>query len=153
MLVGNVGWMGSISDSSRNDVLSFWEYAAFLANSVIFILIGVAEAGAPILPAIVAAGVAILLSMVGRAATVYPLAALFGRSELCLSFAWQHVLWWGGLRGALALALALALPASVAEREQIIAAAFAVVAFSVFIQGLTMAPLVRKLGLVSDEHG
>jgi monovalent cation:H+ antiporter, CPA1 family len=150
ILVGNVGWMGSISDSSRTSVLSFWEYAAFLANSIIFILIGAAGAGTPILPVLAAAGVAILLCLLGRAATVYPVAALFGRSKLRLSGAWQHVLWWGGLRGALALALALALPASVAERGQIIAVAFAVVAFSVFVQGLTMGPLVRWLGLVAE---
>jgi CPA1 family monovalent cation:H+ antiporter len=79
-------------------------------------------------------------------------AALFGRSTLRLSGAWQHVLWWGGLRGALALALALALPASVAERDQIIAVAFAVVAFSVFVQGMTMGPLVRWLGLIVEHE-
>jgi CPA1 family monovalent cation:H+ antiporter len=153
MLVGNVGWMGSISDTSRPNVLSFWEYAAFLANSIIFILIGAAEAGTPILPVIEAAGAAILLCLIGRAATVYPVAALFGRSRLRLTAAWQHVLWWGGLRGALALALALALPANIAERGQIIAVAFAVVAFSVFVQGLTMGPLVKRLGLVVDKDG
>jgi CPA1 family monovalent cation:H+ antiporter len=104
-------------------------------------------------PVIAAAGVAILLSMLGRAATIYPVAALFGRSKLRLSAAWQHVLWWGGLRGALALALALALPASVAERGQIIAVAFALVAFSVFVQGLTMPALVKRLVLAADAGG
>jgi CPA1 family monovalent cation:H+ antiporter len=148
MLVGNVGWMGSITDTSRPNILSFWEYAAFLANSVIFILIGAAMAGMPILPVIEAAAAAIPLCMLGRAATVYPVAALFGRTPLRLSGAWQHVLWWGGLRGALALALALALPANVAERDQIVAVVFAIVAFSVFVQGLTMAPLVKRLGLI-----
>ncbi|MEA3002438.1 MAG: monovalent cation:H+ antiporter, family [Sphingomonadales bacterium] len=147
LIVGNVGWMGSISDSSRPNILAFWEYAAFLANSIIFILIGAAMAGTPILPVVEAAGAAILLSLLGRAATIYPVAALFGRSSLRLAAAWQHVLWWGGLRGALALALALALPANVAERDQIVAVVFAVVAFSVFVQGLTMGPLVKRLGL------
>ncbi|MDB5694223.1 MAG: sodium/hydrogen exchanger, partial [Alphaproteobacteria bacterium] len=152
LIVGNVGWMGSISDASRPNVLAFWEYAAFLANSVIFILIGAAMAGTAILPAVAAAAVAILLSLAGRAATIYPVAALFGRSSLRLSAAWQHVLWWGGLRGALALALALALPANVAERDQIIAVVFAVVAFSVFVQGLTMGPLVKRLGLFVPKN-
>jgi CPA1 family monovalent cation:H+ antiporter len=148
LLVGNVGWMGSISDTSRPNVLYFWEYAAFLANSFIFILIGGAMAGTPFLPVVEAAAVAIVLALLGRAATVYPVAALFGRASLALPARWQHVLWWGGLRGALALALALALPATVPEREQIVAVAFAVVAFSIFIQGLTMGPLVSRLGLI-----
>src|SRR4051794_4481113 len=148
LIVGNVGWMGSISDSSRPNVLYFWDYAAFLANSFIFILIGGAMAGTPFLPVVAAAGVAILLAMAGRAATIYPVAALFGRSRLALPPAYQHLLWWGGLRGALALALALALPATVAEREEIVAVAFAVVAFSVFVQGLSMGWLVERLGVV-----
>jgi CPA1 family monovalent cation:H+ antiporter len=153
MIVGNVGWMGSISDASRPNILYFWEYAAYLANSIIFILIGAAQAGTSILPVIEATGAAIILSLLGRAATVYPVALLFARSKLRLTGAYQHILWWGGLRGALALALALALPANIAERGQIIAVAFAIVAFSVFVQGLTMGPLVRRLGLTKKDGG
>jgi CPA1 family monovalent cation:H+ antiporter len=52
-------------------------------------------------------------------------------------------MWWGGLRGALALALALALPADLPRRDDILISAFAVVAFSVIVQGLT-APLALK---------
>ena len=58
----------------------------------------------------------------------------------------QHVLFWGGLRGALALALALGLPPEVPQREEIITISFAVVAFSVFVQGLTIKPLLRSVG-------
>jgi CPA1 family monovalent cation:H+ antiporter len=153
LIVGNFGWMGSISDTSRPNILYFWDYAAFLANSFIFILIGAAGAGTPIVPVLAAAAVAIVLSLIGRAATIYPVALVFRRTKLCVSAPYQHVLWWGGLRGALALGLALAVPASVAEREQIIPVAFAIVAFSVFVQGLTMAPLVRRLKLLRAEHG
>jgi monovalent cation:H+ antiporter, CPA1 family len=148
LLVGNVGWMGSISDSGRPAVLSFWEYAAFLANSFIFILIGGAEASVSLLPVIEAAFAAAVLALIGRAAAVYPIAILFRRSALAMPAGFQHVLWWGGLRGALALALALAIPASIAERDSIIAVALAVVAFSIFVQGLSMAPLIAHLGLM-----
>jgi monovalent cation:H+ antiporter, CPA1 family len=58
----------------------------------------------------------------------------------------QHILFWGGLRGALALALALGLPTEVPRRDEIITISFAVVAFSVFVQGLTMAPFLRRMG-------
>jgi CPA1 family monovalent cation:H+ antiporter len=151
LLVGNSGGMGSITDANRLLLLSFWDYAAFLANSIIFILIGAGVARTPLLPMIEAGGAAILLALAGRAATVYPMSALFARSSLRLSAAQQHVLWWGGLRGALALALALAVPARVAERHEIIAVAFAVVVFSIFVQGLGMAPLVKRLGLSKRE--
>ena len=57
----------------------------------------------------------------------------------------QHALFWGGLRGALALALALGLPLEL-PRRKIITVSFAVVAFSVFVQGLTMPLLLRLIG-------
>jgi NhaP-type Na+/H+ or K+/H+ antiporter len=56
----------------------------------------------------------------------------------------------GWLRGALALALALGLPPEIPGREDIIAISFAVVAFSVFVQGLTMVPFLRKLGEIPE---
>jgi CPA1 family monovalent cation:H+ antiporter len=55
------------------------------------------------------------------------------------------------LRGALALALVLALPEHIAERNEITVVAFAVVAFSIFVQGLTMPWLIRRLGLMLDK--
>lgn len=150
LLVGNVGWMGSISDGGRGPVLAFWEYVAFLANSLVFLLIGGREAEMPLLTVLEAAAVAIVLSLIGRAAAVYPIAALFRGRALAVPVGFQHILWWGGLRGALALALALALPANVPERGDIITVVFAVVAFSIFVQGLTMAPLMRRLGLIRE---
>jgi len=94
------------------------------------------------LPAILA----ILLVTFGRAAAVYPCCALFARSRRRVTAAHQHVLFWGGMRGALALALAVALPQAAPEREFIITISFAVVAFSVFVQGLTMTRVLRLLG-------
>jgi Na+:H+ antiporter len=145
LVVGNVGWMGSISDDGREYALSFWEYAAFLANSVVFILIGGNEASQAAGLFTFPAAVAVVLVLVGRIAAVYPLCALFSRTALKVDPRYQHVLVWGGLRGALALALALAVPDSVAEKADIIIAAFAVVAFSIFVQGLTIPVLLRVL--------
>ena len=151
LLVGNVGWMGAISDEGRPHVMSFWEYAAFLANSFVFMLIGIHEASVPVgIVGWIAAGTAILLVLLGRLITVYPLSAAFSASGLRIPLSYQHVLFWGGLRGALALALALTVPDSVAEKVAIIVTAFVVVAFSIFIQGLTMPWLVRKLDVTAS---
>ena len=151
LLVGNLGMMRSISESSRGHVRAFWEYVAFLANSVVFILIGGQEAHQDLQPAAGAAGVAIVLVLAGRALAVYPLCGLFTRSRSRIDLRYQHVLVWGGLRGALALALALALPLNIPARSEIIAVAFAVVAFSIFVQGLTMPWLIRRLGLLAPK--
>jgi CPA1 family monovalent cation:H+ antiporter len=59
---------------------------------------------------------------------------------------YQHILLWGGLRGAVALALALGLAPAVPQREEIITISFAVVAISIFVQGLTLAPFLRGMG-------
>lgn len=147
LLVGNFGMMRSISESGRGHVLAFWEYAAFLANSVVFILIGNQEAHQNLTFVAGAAAAAIVLVLAARALAVYPICALFTRSKLRIESTHQHILVWGGLRGALALALALALPESVMERGEIITVAFAVVAFSIFVQGLTMPWLIRRLRL------
>ena len=152
LIVGNVGWMGAISDAGRGHVLSAWGFFAFLANSFVFIMIGMHEATQPIaLLGLAPAAIAIVLVLGGRAIAVYPLAALFRRTQLKLSLPYQHVLFWGGLRGALALALALAVPAQVPERTAIILTAFVVVAFSIFVQGLTMPWLIRSLALTAPE--
>ena len=94
-----------------------------------------------------AAAVAIILVLAGRGISIYPLAALFGGSRWRLPASYQHILFWGGLRGALALALALAVPANVPERDAIIVTAFVVVAFSILVQGLTMPWLMKRLRL------
>ncbi len=148
LLVGNFGMMQSIAESSRGYVLAFWDYAAFLANSIVFILIGRHEAHQQLRIVAGAAIAATLLVLAGRVLAVYPICATFARSRMRVDLRYQHVLVWGGLRGALALALALALPAKIPERGEIIAVSFSVVAFSIFVQGLSMPWLIRRLGLL-----
>ncbi|MEP7354480.1 MAG: sodium:proton antiporter [Acidobacteriota bacterium] len=146
LMLGSLGSRGAISDKGREAVLAFWEYTAFVANSLIFLLIGMHEANQNYalvwIPALAAIGLVVL----SRASAIYPICFLFSWSSLRVSWQHQHVLFWGGLRGALALALGLGLPPEIAFREDIITITFAVVAFSMFVQGLTMTPLLRKTG-------
>ncbi len=152
LLVGNVGWSGVLSDEGRERVHYAWEYFAFLANSFVFILIGMNSANQQLLELVSAASmIAVVLVLAGRALAIYPLAALFSRSRWRLPATYQHTLVWGGLRGALALALALAVPTSVPERGAIIVAAFVVVAFSILVQGLTMPWLIKHFGLSAER--
>jgi monovalent cation:H+ antiporter, CPA1 family len=146
LLVGTWRSKGAFSKLGEETLESFWEYVAFLANSVIFILIGVRESQQNFADGWKVALIAVAVVLAGRAAAIYPICALFRLGRRPVTMAHQHVLFWGGLRGALALALALGLPQSMPQRETIINVAFAVVAFSIFVQGLTMNPLLRKLG-------
>jgi CPA1 family monovalent cation:H+ antiporter len=146
LLMGNFKSFGTISDRGKEAVQAFWEYAAFVANSLVFLLIGIHEARQNFVAIWVPAVIAIALVTLGRAVAIYPCCFLFSRSTLCVTTKHQHILLWGGMRGAVALALALGLPPEVPQREKIVTISFAVVAFSVFAQGLTMASLLRRMG-------
>ena len=148
ILFGNYGSCGAITDKGRAEVLSFWEYVAFVANSLIFLLVGVRLAhqnfGAVWLPLVVV----IPLVLLGRALAVYGCCLPFARSGWRVEKNHQHILVWGGLRGALALALVYGLPPTIAHRGAIITVVFGVVAFSVLVQGLTIPWLLRRLGVL-----
>jgi monovalent cation:H+ antiporter, CPA1 family len=150
LLLGNYGTLGSISDAGHEAVGSFWEFAAFVANSLVFLLIGQRDKGffGQLAQYAVPIGIATALVLLGRALTIYLLCAVFMRSPLVISKAHQHALFWGGLRGALALALVLGLPPSTPRREEIITTTFGVVVFSVIVQGLTMTPLLKRLRIL-----
>ncbi len=154
LLMGNLGVLNQpeanpLSSRGREFVIAFWEFAAFIANSLVFLLIGLTVAAVPFTGLGASALVTIIaLVLAGRALTVYPLCMMFSRSRWAIPVREQHILWWGGLRGALALALALALPASLALRNEIVIATFGVVVFSVVVQGLTMPPLLRALAFL-----
>jgi CPA1 family monovalent cation:H+ antiporter len=151
LVVGNFGRGSARSDADRRDLEGFWEFAAFIASSLIFILMGAQEAQQHIStlwwPVLIAIGLVIC----GRALVIYPLCGIFARTRFRIEIRDQHVLFWGGLRGALALALALTLPQSLPERDAIIRITFAVVAFSIFAQGLTITPLLRRLGQLKQD--
>ena len=144
----------ALSEHGRDFIVEFWEFAAFIANSIVFLLIGLtaAQVARQVASPLTLAAV-IGLVLLGRALTVYPLCLVFIRSRWAVPLREQHVLWWGGLRGALALALALALPADYPDRDRIVIGAFGVVGFSVLIQGLTMPALLRLLGFVPSRPG
>jgi CPA1 family monovalent cation:H+ antiporter len=153
LVVGNFRSSGSISAAGRHALGPFWEYVAFVANSLIFLLIGAQEAQQHFKGLWLPVLLAIALVTLSRAATIYPLCALFARSRLKVDMRHQHALFWGGLRGALALALSLSLPDNLPRRDLIVVITFAVVAFSVFAQGLTITPLLRRLGQIKSGVG
>jgi len=149
LILGNVHAMKFISDAHREGIQSFWDYAAFVANSLVFLLMGI-RVGRQHFGGWVGVASAILLVLISRAVAVYPCCSLFSRSQLRVKMRHQHLLFWGGLRGALALALALTIPPEVPQRESVISVSFAVVAFSIFVQGLTMKPMLRKFDETPD---
>lgn len=146
LIVRNFERIDGITPRGREAVSNFWQYAAFISNSMVFLLIGTQQKDQNFASLWLPIAAAIGIVLVARAIAVYPCCSLFAGSSLRIPAKHQHVLFWGGLRGALALALALGLPRDIPLRDEIVTVSFAVVAFSIFVQGLTMRPLLRALG-------
>jgi len=150
--VGNVGAKLGMSARTRIALWSFWEYFAFVINSVLFLLIGIEVRIGELARRWPVILLAICTVLLGRAAAVYglvPLSNLFSRK---IPMRWRHVLVWGGLHGSLSLALALSLSEGFPYRQDVLAFTFGVVAFSIAVQGLTMKPLLRLLKITADAE-
>ncbi|MGD2206552.1 MAG: sodium:proton antiporter, partial [Anaerolineae bacterium] len=115
LAVGNQG-LRSAPTASRERVTLFWEIVAFLVNSVVFLLIGFELRPDQLVGDLLSIGLVFAVLMVTRAAIVYGLGALVHWRRGNLPWRWRHVILWGGLRGAVPVALALGLPASLAGR-------------------------------------
>ncbi len=148
LMNGNLGPRG-MSPSTRIVIFNFWEYVAFLANSFVFLLIGMNVKWPDLWAYAPAIGMAILVVLVARAVVVYGVGGLLRFLGHKLPFAYLHVLLWGGLRGAVSLALAFTLlEHAIPARQQVLAMTFGVVLFTLLVQGTTVRFLVERLGLV-----
>lgn len=143
---GQLGPKG-MSPTTRIVVFNFWEYAAFLANSFIFLIIGLQIDLDSLVSNATAIGWAIIVVLGARAVTVYGL-SWFSKD---IPLRWKNILFWGGLRGAISLTLALSLSADIPNRLQLQAMAFGVVLFTLLVEGLTIRPLVHWSGLISSD--
>jgi len=146
---GNIGPRG-MSSSTRIVVFNFWEFMSFLANSFVFLLIGLvvdlsllAENWQAILWGIFAA-------LLTRALVVF---GLFPTTKV-ISSRWKRIIYWGGLRGAISLALVLGLPNTLGldVNSQLRAMVFGLVVFTLLVQGTTMNWLVKRAGIIQRRE-
>lgn len=144
---------GGMEPATHVTAAAFWEYLAFALNSVVFLLIGFEIEIASLRAAWVQIVIAYVAVMLVRAIVMAGTHAAVRRTAERLPRGWATVLTWGGLRGALSMVLALALPFTFPNRNLLITLTFGVVLLSILIQGLSMAWLLRRLGIVSDHQG
>ncbi len=147
LVIGNVAVKTGMSARTLTALRSFWEYASFIINSLVFLLIGLEVRLGTVLRAWKPILIAIAAIFLGRILSVYTLVPFSNLFSKRIPFVWQHVLVWGGLRGALSLALALSLDSTFPYRDQILNLTFGVVVFSILVQGLSIKPLLRMLRL------
>jgi CPA1 family monovalent cation:H+ antiporter len=133
----------------------FWEDAAFVANSLIFLMLGLSEkiflahTGSNPEGLLYPVLIAIAVVMLVRFAVIYGLVPVLNMlpGARFIEHSYRFVLAWGGLRGAVAIALAMSLPNHFPYRWQIIDFAFGVTLFMLLVNGTSMSWLIRRLGL------
>ena len=144
LLIGNQGVTYAMSDVTRDYVIKFWELVDEVLNSVLFLLIGLEMiALVPGLEDFAFGLLAIPVTLIARAIGIAVSTKAIPAARLQQKGA-GRVLWWGGLRGGISIALALSLPPG-ETRELILAATFAAVLFSVLVQRATLGRLIAKL--------
>ena len=130
----------------------FWNLLAFVLNAILFLLVGVA------LPAQRLAAVAGLalgayaIMLVARAVPVYGLLGLAGLKGSSIPWSWKHMTMWGGLRGALSVALALSVATYPQVNPNVAVLAYGMVVLSLVVQGGLLLPIARLLGLSSPDR-
>ncbi len=154
LILGNFGSRIGMSPRTRLVVSEFWEFMSFFINSIVFLLIGDQVQFQGLIDEVDKILIAIALMIAARAVSIFALGAISNAvtgPNMDLPVKGQIVLWWGGLRGSVSVALALSVPAILPDRQEIISIVFGVMLFTLIVQGLTTKPLLEYLGLLGDQ--
>ena len=150
-ILGNLGSRIGMNPRTRLVVTEFWDFIAFFVNSIVFLLIGDQISFGGLALNFRSIMVAVGAALLARAISSFGLGSLSNAiAGSNIPLADRTVLWWGGLRGSVSIALALSVPESLPERDSIIAIVFGVVLFTLLVEGLSTKSLLQKLELLGD---
>ncbi|MCA9916520.1 MAG: Na+/H+ antiporter [Anaerolineales bacterium] len=151
LMVGNIGTQNT-SPTTKLTLDNFWEFLSFVVNSLVFLLIGLEIELSQLRPNIIPIIVAVVAIILSRGLIIYTFGWVYGRfhprNTIPLKF--QHVMYWGGLRGAISLALALSIENAVFGSDvalELRVMTFGVVLFTLLGQGMTIEKLIQRLNL------
>lgn len=158
---------GIVFSLLSNDVLKhenhyflehFWNYFSFVANSFVFLLLGLTESHSFINPEGLYNSFLLLLLVIpvvtiARAAVIYLIIPLYNKIEKKqkISMSFQAILFWGGLRGAVPIALVLAIPQDFPQRQIIIHITLGYILFTLLVQGTTIKKIMDKLNIKAEK--
>ncbi len=151
LILGSYGRKASMSEHSKEAIETFWSTIAFIANALLFLLVGFQldpfyflSTPEP-LALLIAAGVTIVLVLLARLIIIFMLPGSLAQKEGMRVSSWRFIIFWSGLRGALSLALVLALPLNLPKRDMLVFSTYAVILFSLLVQGLSLRTILRHL--------
>ncbi len=155
MVLGNYGRY-KISPRVEKTMGHYWEFFAFLSNSLVFMLVGimVVELHIDWLSLALPISIAVFVVMAGRAVSVYSVVGALNavKWEERIPSSWQHLLSWGSLRGALAVIMVLLIPENLAVpgwtlempvRDFVLALTVGCIVFTTFVKATTIFPIMR----------
>ena len=149
---------GVLKHENRHFMENFWNYFSFVANSFVFLLLGLTEAHSYDSLGDIAHSLLMLLIVIpavtiGRAAVIYLLVPLYNRFDRDnrIPLPYQTILFWGGLRGAVPVALVLAVPLLFPERETIVHITLWYIMFTLLVHGTTVKWLMKKLNIQPEK--
>ena len=155
IIIGNPGERLALSERTTEALDLVWETAAFLLTALVFLLVGVVITPAQLVAAVPVTIVGYLAMTGARALVVYGL--IGGGQRLVpplrrakLPVGYLHVMFWAGLRGAIAVALVLALPADLPQHDLIAGAVYGIVLVTLLVQGTTAGWVVRRTGVLNE---
>lgn len=162
LMLGNYRQRMAISATTQIALSSFWSFAAFALNSVLFIIIGLQVNFSLLLDNFWIILIALIAVNIGRIAFIYPfsfLVNIFEKRKLKdlpdeIPIKWQHVLVLGNLKGSLSMALVISLPDTLIYKEQLVMLTFGIVFLSLVVQGTTLRPILKlfKLQTISSDQ-
>ena len=141
---GNYTMRSAMEPASRETVITFWQIAAFLGNSVAFLVIGFQTNIVTLSQSIIIISAAYAAVTVAEAATVYPILAFFNRVSEKISIVWSNIAFLGGVRGALSIALAATITATALISQQDIQTINTMVLGVAFVSIVIQVPLLFR---------
>jgi CPA1 family monovalent cation:H+ antiporter len=148
LVFGSYGTKIGMSPTTHTNIHSFWDTITLIANSLIFLMVGLEIRQIDLSGRWGIILLAIILVLISRTLAIY-ISTAFVKE---LSSKDKILLNWGGLKGSLSIALALSLPTSFEGRDDVLLLTFCVVLFSLLVQGLSIQPLVVKLGVLDEKQ-
>ncbi len=156
LIVGSYGRTQSMTEHTQETVDNFWSVIAFVANALLFLLVGVQLNPIHFLQSVnlssllITAGSTIVAVLLARLIVVLLLPRHLQRIPNLRLHSWRFLIFWSGLRGALSLALVLAVPFNVPRREELVFATYGVVLFTLLVQGLSLRLILKRLPGVKE---
>jgi CPA1 family monovalent cation:H+ antiporter len=144
--------LGALPAAERETVTSFWSVLAFMAETLLFLLIGTSIDVGALVTAWPYAMWAIAAVIIGRPVIVYGLASLSAVLGRRIPRPWQHAVALSGMRGALSMALVLSLPVGFPDRALLVPMVFSAVLFTIIVQGIALEPLLKRLKLMTSPE-